>query len=626
MPDSLFQRLADDLTPSDGAKDRIRASVKARIGDSRVFSSATQSVDVSSLTQADLWSRIRHQIESPVAVSVFDRLKGVLNSSDSLSARQMLLSRLAPVPAGTPYGRMKWVAAFALVLVVLRASPAVFLAPKTVAESSVLLLPTGGSVEALLHGLWQPVIAETTLQEQVQLRTENGAATILLHDDGTVRLNTETSVILHDLTDRPEPALDGPTLTLTSGDVWLQGFVPRSVRALSVATSFATVMMHDGSAALSVEDGALVVRVFDRSVTVHHGGSSTVLVAGEKARFGDNGSVGQITSMTDTEYENDWVETNLERDAVHRREVAQMQRERSAAQAGILPTSPFYSVKRVVEQVDVLLTIDPAARIQKQIDIASTRLNEAAALIVAGGTGAAAPLQEYKEALLTIASGSGGDSVTRFLLRQEVAENAARLNAAGPSDDFYQLKKVVLEASADLPVGVVDAADVEGAILVDSLDALHEAITVGDTAKATEIYALLQPSLPLLSSGSLAVDVQKEAKAILAQAADKLQQSASGAQAADLAAELEPFLPVPAPVLPSIVHLTDEEIVAFVQQIQYRIDRFTQPRPRLNQLIYEIRQIAGHPDEGRILRSLYAVLPAGQLSREVRGAIQDIRD
>ncbi len=604
----------------------MRASMMARIGNPTALEQVKKAIDPSPGTAEFIWNRVLSRIDAPAVSSVLDRLKGLLDPSDAHSAHLALRPRLVSVSARAPYSRMKWVAAFALVLVAVRAMPVVFLAPKTIAESRVLLVPTSGDVEVSLHGLWQPVNSQTALSEQVQLRTADGEATILLHDDGTIRLAHHTTVTLHDLTDRPEPALDGATITLTDGELWLQGFIPRSVRPLSVATPYGTVLMYDGSASLSVEDGHLTVRVFDRSVTVQNGAVETVLVTGEKSRFGVDGVAGTVAPITDAEYDDAWVKTNLQRDAVHRREVAQMQRERSAARAGILPTSPLYTVKRVAEQVDVLFTIDPAAKIQKQIDLASTRLNEAAALIAAGGSGAAAPLQEYKDALLTLASGSGGDSVTRFLLRQEVAENAAALSATDPTDDLYQLKKVILQASADLPVDVVNAADVEGMILVDSLDALHKAIAAGDTAKATEIYASVESSLPLLQSGSLAIDVQKEAQALLTQAADQIQ-AGTGADAEELAADLKPFLPVVAPELPSIRHLTDEEVVAAANQILSRVYRFNQPRPRLNQLVYEINQMSNHPDAARILRSLYRIVPAGDaLSRAVRQGIQEHRE
>ncbi len=603
----------------------MRTSMMARIGHPSALDVAKKALDPTVGTADHVWSRILSRIEAPAVSSVFDRLKGLLDPSDADLAHNLLRARLAPVEARAPYGRMKWVAAFALVLVAIRATPAVFLAPKTIAESRVLLVPTTGDVEVSLHGLWQPVKTETALNEQVQLRTADGEATILLHDDGTIRLADRTTVTLHDLTDRPEPALDGATFTLSEGNLWLQGFVPRSVRPVSVATVFGTVSMYDGSAALAIEDGYLTIRVFDRSVTVQQGDTETVLVAGEKARFSTNGVAGTTARISDAEYDDAWVKTNLQRDAVHRREVAQMQRERSAARAGILPTSPLYTVKRVAEQVDVLFTIDPAAKIQKQIDLASTRLNEAAALIAAGGSGAAAPLQEYKDTLLTLASGSGGDSVMQFLLRQEVAENAAALSATDPTDELYELKKVVLQASADLP-DLANSADIEGMILVDALDALHEAIAAGDTAKATAIYASVESSLPLLQSGSLAIDVQKEAQALLTQAADQIQ-AGTGADAEELAADLKPFLPVIAPELPSIRHLTDEEVVDAANQILSRVYKFNQPRPRLNQLVYEINQMSNHPDAARILRSLYRIVPAGDaLSRAVRQGIQEYRE
>ncbi len=44
-------------------------------------------------------------------------------------------------------------------------------------------------------------------------------------------------------------------------------------------------------------------------------------------------------------------------------------------------------------------------------------------------SGAELALQEYKDALLDVATGSGGGGVTQFLLRQEVAERSAVFSA-----------------------------------------------------------------------------------------------------------------------------------------------------------------------------------------------------
>lgn len=630
-PESHLHRLRDDLMPEKGQQDRIRARISQRIANSNVLERAKQEASPSADQQGMVWGRVLNRIDSPEISSVFGRIRSALNvdAVEQQTIRERILSRLT-AHEQVSYRWTKWTAAFALVLVALRVSPVLFLAPRTIAESVVMVVPTKGSTEVSLHGLWQAVNDEITLNEPVQLRTSAGEATVLLHDDGTIRLDSNTTIAMHDLSDRPEPALGGATLTLSEGRVWVQGLIPRHLRGIVVSTPYGDVTVNDGSVSIAVDDGDLIVRAWSRHAEVVQGDTETTLVAGEKARFGKD-AAGEINRIADTEYTDDWVTQNLRRDAVHQREIAQMQQERRAAQAGILPNSPLYSMKRVAETVDMILTIDPEEKVQKQLENASTRLNEAAALIAEGSSGADVPLQEYKDALQTVASGSGGDTVTRFLLRQEVAENTAELSAAKPSDEMYLLKKTVLEASAELAVDVVDESDVEGMLLVDTLDELHEAIESGDTERAQETYDAIEPQLSQLGEVSgLKPDVQKEVLQLLSDAAEKLQEaddvSGSGITTITLEKDLKPYLPAPKPEI-VYIPLTDAQIDTLIERISQRINTFDLPRPQSNQLQHELRKIAGHPDEGRILRRLYDEFAGdNNLVLLIRRSIQNLRE
>lgn len=621
-----LHRLRQDLQPDKGQQDRIRDRIKARIAEPAYMKVAKE--EASTDAQQAVWNSVQNRIDVPVVSGALDRLRSFFDPSESQrqQARTSLFARLAPVEVRSDYRWTKWSAAFVLVIVALRASPVLFLAPRTIAESAVIVVPTRGNTEVSLHDLWQPVDGEVTLNEPVQLRTADGESSILLHDDGTIRLAAGTVVSLHDLSDRPEPALDGPTLTLSEGKIWVQGLIPRQLRGIVISTPYGEITVHDGSVSLSLSDNSLTVRAWSRQAVVTQGKDTVVLVGGEKARFGE-GDAGEIARIEEDEYSDAWVKQNLSRDAVHQREIAQMQRERRAAQAGILPNSPLYPVKRVAEKVDVFLTIDPETKVQKQLDLASTRLNEAAGLIAEGSSGAEVPLQEYANALVTVASSSGASSVTQFLLRQEVAENTAELAAARPDDDLYLLKKAVLEASAQPSVDMVDQSDVEGVLIVDTLDVLHEAIAIGDTQRAQETYDALEPHLSSLEeAGALKPDVQKEVLQLLSDAAVKLQETSTGSVA--LEQDLKPFLP--SRILPDIpvevVHLTDEQIDSMIIRITQRIFVFTQTRSRSNQLVQEIKQLKGHADEGRILRKLYQTLSGdADLIVHIRRAIQDLR-
>lgn len=144
--------------------------------------------------------------------------------------------------------------------------------------------------------------------------------------------------------------------------------------------------------------------------------------------------------------------------------------------------------------------------------------------------------------------------------------------------------------------------------------------------RAQEMYDSLEPYLSSLEENALKPNVKKEVLLLLSNAAEKLeQQSGTGVIADELIDELKPYLPSKTPVI-VMEPLTDEQIDAMIERIRGRIFVFTQPRSRWNQLQYEIKQLSGHPDEGRILRRLYHALPEDGLGRYVRPAIRELRE
>ncbi len=533
----------------------------------------------------------------------------------------------------------KWGAAFVIVVLALRASPLLFLTPQTIANSSVILSPSPTGVELSSHGLWQPVTQELELREAAFLRTMNGEATIMLHDDGNVRLAPQTMITLEDVDDHLTAAPDTATVALASGKIWLQGLLPDQLRGFVVATPAGTVTVHGGSVSVEVTGTTAHVEVWDRHATVMQDDRTVSLVAGEYVDLVQS-SVPVVHTLPSDAYKAPWVAQNLQRDAVHQREMAQLQQERRAAEAGILPTSPFYTVKRVAENFDVLLTLDPEAKVQKRLQQASTRLNEAAALIAQGDSGASVPLDEYKQTLIDVAAGSG-NTVTQSLVRQQITENTAQLSAALPDEQFYQLKKTVLEASARLPDDLVNQQDVSGTLLVDTLDVLQQAIQDNDTDQVNAALVTLKPYLSSLQSGSgdtLKPEVRKEAISLLSDVAEGLHNVQSGSGATTLSPELVQqiagYLPVTEetqPVVPAIQAppMTDAELDAAVQGTLHRIFViYKMPQSRENALRVDMRSFAGSQDEGRYLRRLYHELPEGDsiLRQLVRHAIQQLRE
>ncbi len=622
---SPFDRLKNTLDPSEDQRARILARVRERNAASRQFAGIKNALNPEEGAQVRIWNRIRERISPLRATSFLEQVRVFLTPEiDNTRLHVAFLPRLAPVTVSAR--PLKWVAAFAIVIVSLRISPLFFLAPQTIAQSSVFLTPTRGEVSLSLAGLSQPVETETEILESVRMSTEEGEATIILHDDGTIRLAEYTSVTLHDLTDRPEPAVPATTLTLHEGTVWVQGLLPDHIRGITVATPRGDITVHGGSVSITVEGEAATVETWDRHAVLTQSRSpDLVIVAGERLTASADDML-TINRMPESAYDSPWPAQNLQRDAVHQREIAQQQRERIAARAGILPTSRLYGVKRLAENVDVFLTFDREAAVMKRLDQATTRLDEATVLIADGQSGAVA-LQEYSDAVLDIASGSG-DSITQFLVEQSVSEDAAHLGASLPDDDVYLVKHTVLSTSAKLPTQLINESDVEASVLADAVDSLQLAAVEGDGQAVQDRLETLAPYLEDFP-GDSGIDpaVKKEVLSQLTHVAESLQNNANVQEGsgAVVLRTVSRVVRSHSPVAPP-AHLTEEQIQSMVASMSHRIFTYSQPRSRWNQLQQEIVKLKGHPDEGMLLRALYQELPENGLATYVRTAIQDLRE
>jgi hypothetical protein len=636
---SLFRDVRSALQPSMALRKRVQQQVRRGIGAPSVLLDARQAVTPSPARQIRAWLGIRGRLGTISFQSLWERFRARLQPSSSLSAQlwHRIAPRLEPQPAYVPtYRFLKVISAVAVLLLAVRISPILFIATPTVAESSAVLRVTRGDAAILLDGLWQPVHGEILLQRGVSIRTDNGQATITLHDDAVIRLAERTHVILHDVSNRPSQRPAQSTLSLQDGQVWILGFLPRPLQSLRVITSQAQVDVQEGSVSIQEGDDVLV-GVWDRSATVTRRGKGTVLVAGEELTVRD-GSM-SFVRVEPVRYEASWVKGNLARDAVHQREIAQMQQERQAAAAGILPDSTLYPAKRLAEAVDVLFSFDADTRAKKIITHANTRLNEAAALIARGsGSDAVSVLQEYKDTLLAVSHGSGGTSLA--LLQEQAVENATALSAAAlPTDDAYILKETVRETIAELPESVERQQDVLAAEILDQLSTARQRAVEGSAtpAQVAELKTLLEGGASSLSPSAL-----REARASLA-TIEAVVEDGDPVETADASEpETEPESegerarirqrggPSDRPPL------SDEQIEQKVQEILGQIYVYDQRESRLNEFKRQMRLLDRDPykgNKGTVLRRLEEkqALPPGfmnlieyekqKLNDETRAAI-----
>ncbi len=641
-----FQQLAKELAPTSEQHARVRARLMRKLDGPAILSEAASVASPTTAQKNHLRGEVDKRISMPGVSSLLDLLGNYLSPSpraQSSIKRSVFDLILPPVPVPLYQRVGKWGAAFVIVVLALRVSPVLFLAPQSNADSAVILDPSANGVELSSHGLWQPVTQEVEIHEAMSLRTGEGEATLMMHDDGNVRLAANTTISLDDVSNQPSTLENVATLSVIEGTVWVQALLPDQVRGFVIATPAGTVTIHGGSVSVAVQNDNVRVSVWDRHAVVSHNDRAISLVAGEYTDLRP-GQIFAVQALSSTAYQDSWVTQNFARDSVHQRELAQLQQERRAAEAGILPTSPFYTVKRVAETVDVLLTLDPQARVEKRLQQASTRLNEAAALIIKGDSGASIPLGEYRQTLIDVASGTG-DTLAQYLVQQTVAENAAELSAALPVDQLYVLKKAVLEASADLPNDAVDARDVSATLLVDTLNTLHQAIEENNVEQMKLSLQALAPYLSSLQSGTgtlLKPDAQKEALSLLSQVAEALKNATSSGTGTvitnDIARQIADYLPASSPAedtdTPRIVisrprgeALTESQLEAAVQGAIRRVfDIYTMPNSRLNALRVEMKKFEGTQDEGRFLRRLYRDMPDNEVFRNlVRKAIQNLR-
>lgn len=620
---------------------RMRARVHDGMTTARDIRSVRSMLEPAHGAQIRIWNRIRERIAPSRARGFLSQVRTYLTPDQANVIRLGRAFHPALQPVVVPARPFKWVAAFAIVIVALRASPLLFLAPQTIAQSNVSLRPTRGLVTVSIDGLSQPVDHEIELLRSIAIHTDDGEATVSLHDDGTVRLAEKTSIILQDLSDRPEKGSGLATLTLVSGTVWVQGLLPDHVRGLSVATPKGVVTVHGGSVSVTVDQGNVIVESWDRHARLEREEQADiVLIAGERLRaVGDAPFV--VERVADDAYDRGWPAQNLRRDAVHQRAIAQEQRERMTARAGILPTSRLYPVKRIAEEVDVLLTFDHETAVKKRVAQATTRLNEATALIADGQSDVTEQLEEYQVAMLEIASDEH-DSPAQRLVEEGMAENVSQLGAQLPGSDVYAVKRLVLDTSTKLPTQPIDASDVEASVIADTVDALQIAASEGDSDAVQENLESLAPYIEDFPEDTkLDPTTKKEVISRLTRVADTLQDGAHDGSVSDSVAlrTVSRVIRTHVPIIQQPVHLTQEEIAAMVDVILDRIFVYRQYVGQTNQLRLEILRLKKHPDEGMILRVLYDELQryeelnrigSGQsdyrLSLLVRAAIRDLRE
>lgn len=593
-----LQHLAGNVTPSDAKRHAMKMRMEARIRPSALLSVIAEA--------------------QPEQTS-FQALRGVI------------LSRLQPLkPAPMIHSGFKWAAAFAMFVLIIRSMPLILLAPATQAELGVQLVPGPESVSVFTGGVWTEVTEPHILKNAVMIRTGSAGATLVMNDDGVLRLAADTTVKLHDLGDRPHLQSTGPTATLIRGKVWAFGLLPPIVEGLVIETSYGTLSVNAGSVSLEDDDkGVVTVAVYDRGATLQNAKQTSFLVSGEKAALKE-GKTFAIQRMDARVFTQPWVQANLSQDAVHRSDIAKLQEERRADVAGILPTSFLYSAKRMAEEVDVLFTLTHDGRTEKRISQANTRLSEALALIKEGAdTEASTQLAEYKTSLVALAAGED-DNLVKYLIKKQIADASVSLGTSeeNPDASIQLLKDAVTEVGAALPEADLKPQDIGGYVLVDRLIRINQMLARGDDpAVAVSEYAEISPYIQglLADTGGSHPLLQKEARSLLVNTSSllkKLPKTDADPLLTAMGTDVSKYLPPE----PEKIEELNAKWAAQVEAMRHRIiDNLITPGGRYNQLLVEMDGIRNDPDRGHLLRLLQKELPE-RLGEYVNTEIKKLGD
>ncbi|MDB4978813.1 MAG: hypothetical protein JWM56_999 [Candidatus Peribacteria bacterium] len=486
------------LVPSAKTKAAVRRQMLSRIEAPAYLQELQKDLNPSSPVSRKVWSQISSRI-APVSQDIWNHVRDSLAapSGVQLTVLERIVQRIS-LARRSPFRPIKWVAAFAVLALAATSSPVFFLAPPTIAESRVLVM---GEMYVLSGGLWQPkpeAQNELNLTRSALLQTGDSTnevpAKVVDHDDGVFRLAPNTTIALHDLRDSPAKITYPVTLTLHKGRIWVQGFIPDGITGISVAVGDATVLINEGSVSIT-SDGR--VQVWNQHATIRHHGQDITLLAGEEYIVSADG-IAKPRKMADHEYEDVWVTKNLAFDAVHQREIVQLQQERRASQAGMLPTNILYSVKRLAEAVNVAFSFSTEEKTRKLLAQANKRLNEAAALTAGGDSGAAAAsLADYRQTVLAAATGS---DIAQLLVQQELVTTTSDIGAALPGDDAYALKNAVLETTA--AANPASESEVRQELLADQVLAVKRTMEEGNIQTARAALAHIQPQIDDLQNAS----------------------------------------------------------------------------------------------------------------------------
>ncbi len=613
LPPDTLTGLASTIAPSSEVRADLRSRIDRRI---RTRLHDVSMASVPPVFRVQVRSALLRRIAALPSEYVRRTSRQVVLSQERRNAlKQALFLRLTTTRHVFVHTSLKWAAASAVFLLLVRfALPIAFITPPLEAETAVQIVPEG-TVSLLIGGI--PIVAHSprVLAGPALITTVDAPATLLLRDYAVVRIAPHTTVRLHTLSPTPLPADAGPTLSvLGNGSLWALGIVSPILPSMGIETEFGTVEISRASVAIQQTDTRVTVSAYDQGIVFEGHGKKVGLSSGERV-VSDAKRMHAIHSLPLSVFQTPLVKDNLAKDANYRREIASLQEERRQTLAGILPTSPFYSLKRLAEEVDVFFTLNSDVKAQKRVAFADTRFSEAATLLKEGDTDAAIiPLTEYRQALLDLAT-SSSDNIVKFLINQQIADSIASVDFASPDAAVTTLKQAVLTVVKDVPnTAALKPEDIQAYTLADELEAHYQRLlSNNDLQEFARHYNDLAPYIhATFSSTSVNPLLRKELLARLITVSSKISPSEIAAPEAPVLAmrnSIEQYLPSAREQRE--IQVTQAELDARVAEMVRRVLTFRMPRSRENEILLAIAELKNDPNRGTLLRRFAKALPQG---------------
>ena len=253
--------------------------------------------------------------------------------------------------------------------------------PVELEAPKVILTPEEGTV-------WvneREVKGELELKENDLVKTgENALASINFFDESIVRLDENTEILLKDLQSENFTTkkinfkinlghLWARILKLVDKDAEFSIETPTTVASVR-GTAFDLLVSPEGEVEIDVDENTVEVE----GVEINEGNYLKLSPGFKKQKEYIKTLIKRIP---EEKLKSKWVLKNKEKDELFKKFVEKKEEKIKKLKAGILPTSPFYGLKRFSEKIRLGLTFNPERKEKLKLEYLERRFNEAQKLL-----------------------------------------------------------------------------------------------------------------------------------------------------------------------------------------------------------------------------------------------------